>query len=299
MVFSSHGADADGISSAYLYSIVSKDSEINLMSFGEIAEGSDVILDMVPDNPNWEGVVYDHHPHPKKRKYKLFHDFIPTSVIIWKHFHKDIPRKEWWKSCIGAVGDMQAHSIPKEIWDEFPILRSKITQLYGWQHNPFSLKVYQKLSSGINSLCRLGQNFLALEILEECENPIELITDARCVEGLETLKKETNRCLSQIKLVEFDSVVFGLIDSELSVEGRIATQLSNDLKETVLIQNRESGGFSLRGDLTVWIREKIREAIDKVKGITVKTGGHERASGGSISQPEVFILDILMNNHND
>ena len=286
--------DADGMSAGYLYGLATKDPDININEFGVIAEDSTAVLDMHPtSDPNFKGICIDHHPgHPKKPKYKLIFDYVPTSAIVWNNFHKDIPHEEWWKAAIGCVGDMQAHSIPTKVWDDFPILREKYTQLYGWKHNPFSLRVYQKLSSGLNALSRMGQAFLAMDVLEESKYPMDLITDPRCDEAREVLKKETNRQLDDIRLIEYEGVTFGYISSELSVGGRIATQLSRELRETVLVQNVNDGAFSIRGDLTSWIAEKIAEAA-KEKGITVQVGGHAQAKGGTIEPAYMEVLTLF------
>ena len=295
MTISTHN-DADGLSAGYLYGLATKDSDININEFGEVTEGSTCVLDMHPSSdPNYSGLVIDHHPgHPtgKKLKYKLIHDNVPASAIVWNNFYNKIPHEEWWKAAIGCVGDMQSYSIPTKIWDDFPILREKFTQLYGWKHTPFSLRVYQKLSSGLNALSRMGQTFLAMDVLEESKYPMDLITDLRCDEAREVLKKETNSQLSDIKLIEYRGVTFGYISSELSVGGRIATQLSRDLRETVLVQNLNDGAFSIRGDLTSWIADKIVET-SKEKDIKVQVGGHPQAKGGTIDPSYIEILTLF------
>ncbi|MCK4259637.1 MAG: hypothetical protein KAX49_11705 [Halanaerobiales bacterium] len=296
MVISTH-LDADGISAGYLYGLAIKDSNINLNEFGIVTEGSTCVIDMHPNSdPDYSELVIDHHPgHPigKELKYKLIYDTVPASAIVWNNFYKDIPHEEHWKAAIGCVGDMQSYSIPTQIWNDFPILREKFTQLYGWKHTPFSLRVYQKLSSGINALSRMGQAFLALEVIEEAENPVDLIMDPRCEDARDTLKKETNSLLSDIKLVECDSVIFGSISSELTVGGRIATQLSNDLKSTTVIQNMEGGHFSIRGDLTVWVKERLQKNAEKLENVELEVGGHPMASGGKVTPAYVNILELF------
>ena len=293
MTITTHN-DADGMSAGFLYGLATGDTDINIQAFGEVAEGSTAVLDMHPtSDPDFNGICIDHHPgYPKKTKYKLIYDTIPASAIVWNNFHKKIPHQDWWKAAIGCVGDMQSFSIPTQIWNDFPILREKYTQLYGWKHTPFSLRVYQKLSSGLNALSRMGQAFLAMDVLEESRYPMDLITDPRCEEAREVLKKETNSQLSDMRLIEFEGVTFGYIVSELSVGGRIATQLSRDLRETVLVQNLNDGAFSIRGDLTSWVADRITEAA-KVKGIIVEVGGHPQAKGGTIDPPNIEILTLF------
>ena len=295
MTITTH-TDADGMSAGFLYGLATEDADININNFGEIAEGSTAVLDMHPtSDPDFKGICIDHHPdHPTgmKLKYKLYYDTVPTSAIVWNNFHEKIPHSEWWKAAIGCVGDMQSYSIPTKVWNDFPILREKYTQLYGWKHTPFSLRVYQKLSSGLNALSRMGQAFLAMDVLEESKYPMDLITDPRCEEAREVLKKETNSQLSDMRLIEYEGVTFGYISSELSVGGRIATQLSRELRETVLVQNLSDGAFSIRGDLTSWIADKIAE-VSKEKGITVEVGGHPQAKGGTIDPPNIEILTLF------
>ena len=284
--------DADGLASAYLYSLASGDTEVEIRNFGDVAKGSTVVLDMHP-SPSFKGLVIDHHPgHPENRKYKLIFDNTPTTVIVFKNYKDKIPTEKWWVTAVGAVGDMEPYSIPPEVWDTCPMLKARHTKFYGWKHEPFHLRLYHLLSSGVNALCRLGQEFDAWDVLEEAESPMDVVNDPRCVEAKKLLKTTTNSILQELELVEWNDVLIGTISSDIVVEGRIATQLSRDMQETVLIQNSETGSFSIRGDLSSWLEQKLREGADK-SNIEIEVGGHAEAKGGTVKPPNVSVLSIL------
>ena len=107
--------DADGIAAAVLLckglKLKPKDVILHFPeSFGDVTD-EDYVCDMCPTNPTYKGTVYDHHPgHPSKknRDYKLIFDNVPAGVIVFNHFKKTIPKKDWWK-CI--VGDTKIKTI--------------------------------------------------------------------------------------------------------------------------------------------------------------------------------------------
>ena len=284
--------DADGLSAAYLYTLANGEDTVEIRDFGNIAEGSTVVLDMHP-SPSFEGLVIDHHPnHPSERKYELIFDNTPTAVIVFKNYKDKIPTEKWWITAIGAVGDMEPYSIPSEVWDTCPLLKTRHTKFYGYKNVPFHLRLYHLLSSGVNALCRLGHEFDAWDVLEEAQSPIDVINDPRCLEAKQLLKQRVNSILQELELVEWNDVLIGQISSDIAVEGRIATQLSRNMQETILIQNTETGAFSIRGDLSTWLEEKLRAKAGEKK-IELVVGGHAEAKGGTITPPTLSILSLL------
>jgi intein/homing endonuclease len=127
--------DADGITSGYFTSFAYPE---HVLTIGDYAKGfgstdgltkDDVMCDMRPSDPNWNGVVYDHHfPHPENRKYKLipdidnklYHyasDIIPASYITWETFKDKIPKSEWWKLCLTPDSKIYTKDGVKDIED--------------------------------------------------------------------------------------------------------------------------------------------------------------------------------------
>ena len=152
--------DADGVTSGHFASFGINDSQVVVgtyeKGFGDTSQltKDDWILDMRPSDPKWDGNCIDHHlPHDKKHKYRLISDDVPATLITWREFKKDIPKKEWWKIAIGLAGDGQPELIPTEVFQECPTLlknvKTSVFQSYGkWKISTFPL--YKLLSSNIN-----------------------------------------------------------------------------------------------------------------------------------------------------
>ena len=160
--------DADGITSAVLLAHAFPIKKVNCPEdFGDfeakadLAKGyqpPDLVTDMVPKDPEYSGLVIDHHPsHPEesKRKYILVWDGIPTTGIVYKLFKDQIPKEYHWKVAVGLCGDGQPELIPAEIWTSCPSLLDSYTvpyEKYG-KITFGKIPVFLKLSAMINAPC--------------------------------------------------------------------------------------------------------------------------------------------------
>lgn len=268
--------DADGLISGYLTSFGVENPEIQV---GEYSKGfgatydlgsDDYMVDMKPQDSDWDGDCIDHHPfHPPltERKYSLIWKKKPASILCWKKFKEDIPKDEWWKVAIGAVGDGQPEKIPFEVWDSEPELyldhNTYISKKYG-QWKTYSQPAYRLLSSAINAFARYGEFEIALDLIKDAREPTNIIesplvkkqknklSNSRTGDFSKAIKNCTIHSIGPMTLVVYDSK-----DARLS--GYMASALEGSLDTgVVLAVNKSTGSLSLRGDMANYIQGKTK-----------------------------------------
>ncbi|MBE3093918.1 MAG: hypothetical protein IMZ52_02725, partial [Actinobacteria bacterium] len=178
--------DADGITSIFLTSYHVENPKLEVWSgeFGDTTglKTGDWMCDMhpiegqeVPEGLN----ILDHHAietYPIKRKYNLFSDTVPASLIAWRLFHEDIPKSQWWKVAVGVMGDGQPELIPYEIFQACPQLLNRIKTSAFWNDKTFEYTLnhwiaYKLVSSPINALLRVKAYDKAIKLISEAETP--------------------------------------------------------------------------------------------------------------------------------
>jgi hypothetical protein len=297
--------DADGLISAYLTSVGLGGAEIQV---GNYSKGfgatydltkNDYMVDMKPQDPEWEGTCIDHHPgHPPltERKYSLTWETKPASILCWQKFKDTIPKKEWWKTVMGAVGDGQAEKVPYEIWKECPELMQKhktfIKHSYGKWQTSFR-PAYQLLSSGINAFARYGEFKIPLNIIEEAESPSDIINDSRMNRQKSKLSNTTTgdfaKVLQDAIIYPLNNITLCIYNSPIRLAGYIASVLlSSGDSISVLAVNELNGSLSLRGDNANYIKGELNK-LDYVN-----IDGHDGFAGGKITKhPNVLYKDML------
>lgn len=300
--------DADGITSAYFASYGYPNHEIKVLDNKEFGctDGltkDDVMVDMRPSNPNWEGTAYDHHfPHPENRKYKLtpnisnelYHyasDIIPASYITWETFKDKIPKSEWWKLAIGLGGDGALDLMPTEVFDECPMLMHSIKtsayQSYGaWKINTYPL--YSLLSSCINAFLRKGDSESAIYAMKFCQSPMELYNLPDVQIAKKDIQNEYKTAITDSEIYEFGNLIVVLFDSKYRMSGYISSSLMDAFKgKTMMAINNKTGSISLRGKMAPYYQEKLKP-LDYVT-----IDGHREFMGGKLHKnPSVFINDL-------
>ena len=285
--------DADGVTSAVLFlyanGLTLDDVRVRVAEwFGQVQESDRFCFDMVPENPEWDGVNYDHHPQhppPDQRKYKLIWDVVPTSLIVYNKHKDEIPDEQKWKVVVGIVGDGQPELIPPEIFDMFPELTDEILWIREGKIT-FTLPRYKLLSSGINSLMRVGNYEYALNLLYHAKRPDDLIFNEEAEKARNTIANECYKIAKNSKFVKLgNNIVYLEFESNLDVTGRIASEWQDKLGYTVVAYNITKGKLSIRGDLALWVAGKLRAA-----GVNV--GGHPGYVGGEL-EPGVSLIDKL------
>lgn len=295
-IFSHH--DSDGVCSAHFLSLVTPDSSIKITDeFGSTKgwQKGDIMCDMRPDNPNIEGVVYDHHfPHPEDRKYKLIPEFplkyfeytnavVPASLIVWKEHKDKIPKNQWWKLAIGLGGDGQLELMPTEVYDISPMLLQNVSvsiyQSYGnWRVT--SIPLYMHLSSCINSFMRKGEYESALNLMKYADNPMDIYSSEDVRIAKLDVKNEFTSATKDANIFPFDeNLIVVIFESRYRMSGYIASSLQSDFyNKTIMAINTRNGSVSLRGKLASYYQNKLKD----IKYLTIQ--GHKEFMGGKLKK---------------
>lgn len=245
---------------------------------------TDVAVDLGgPKDTEWKGIAIDHHPdHPIDRKYTLYWDHCPTGLVLYNNLKEHMDKKITWLVVGSLMGDGQVELTPNEIWDTHPELlvnRGAVSQ-YNFKTSMYSYPLFGSLSSGINSLCRLGQPDQALQVLMNVDNPIDLIENTELKDAQERMRAEKATVYKNKPIVEampnWTLVRIKTSRPEVNICGLIGAELMNlNDNMTFIIINETNGTGSIRGNLAKYICNKLNE-----KGF--KAGGHSKFCGCSV-----------------
>ena len=293
--------DADGITTALFTSYGVPDSEVQIgdcekpFGYTEGLGKNDWILDMKPDNPEWDGNCIDHHlPHPDKHNYKLISKEYPATLIAWELFKDKIPQREWWKLSIGLVGDGQPELIPNDVFKQFPSLlrrvKTSVYQSYGkWSVNIFPM--YKLLSSGLNALLRKGDTESAWNLLKYSTTPEDIYSSETVSIAKNDIKKDVTNAILNSEIVNYGNLSIIVFHSKYRMSGYIASTLENSSftqGRTIMAINKRNGSLSLRGDLAEYYKDIITNKLDY---ITID--GHLKYMGGKLFKNyDVFLADL-------
>jgi len=293
--------DADGIAAAYMTSFAHPDSKIHIPEeFGDVSswKDGDIMTDMRPVDPSIKGTVIDHHPGHAPigtRKYTLHFFHKPATLGAWEMFKDKIPKDQWWKAMVGAVGDGQAEKVPYEIWNECkPLLKkystyvSKKRGTNSWSYG--SYPIYQSLSSPVNAFCRVGKYDEIFDILKLVDTPLELIKHPEVI-------KQKKKNSSQFNGIMYGSQVLTLPNlrivvyksNSIRVTGWVASVLGNN-DDTCIAINELNGHLSVRGVLSNYLKGLCKEhGLDYIS-----FDGHDGFMGGRITEdPYKLYYDLM------
>ncbi len=281
--------DPDGIVSAYFthfaypnYIMKSTDAFGDTKNFKK----GDIMVDMRPDNPNIDGLVIDHHPgHPSlaKRKYKLIWDTVPASFICWREFKDKIPKKNWWKLAIGVCGDGQPELIPFEVFETCPELLKTPKTYMAVKYNKWSASffpIYKGLSSAVNAYARFGELDMAMDLVKDANLPKDITTDPNVLTQKGRVKKAFSDAMDQSYMEPFGNSFYVIIynSRQCRLSGYIASVLQGSFKHaTVLAINKSNGSASMRGDLALYYRGKLKSIKE------LQIDGHPGFMGGRLN----------------
>jgi hypothetical protein len=284
--------DSDGIFSATILRRIFKVKEpVKIPPFNEY--DTDLAIDLgFPSNKEYNGIVIDHHPdHPEERKYTLFWDYCPTGLILFKNLKDHIKPEDYWLVVGSLCGDGSPELVPDEIWDSCPELLEGRGILYQaqWKLGVSSNPLYVFLSSGINSLCRLGFPEAALKILDDIRNPHDLLENQEIKDAIEKMRKEESSIYSSKPIVEsygnFCLVRIRTSLPQIHICGLIGSKLLGvDNNTTYIVLNEGTGEISIRGNLAKYIANKMNKS-------GFKAGGHPGYCGANV--PETKIPQFL------
>jgi len=283
--------DADGLASGVLLTLVFKTEGVFCpKEFGRwpiVPMGGeippDVCCDMIPHNPKWKGLAFDHHPghlEESKRNYKLVWGPVPATLVIYKLFKEVIPPEHKWKVAVGLVGDGQPELIPPEIWRNYPSLleyHASVWEKYG-KLDFGNFPVYLKLSAPINAACKIPDKwYLAYQVLRNARSPYDILEDKPLLAAKRVVKEETDRIIretSAINLKQWFRV--WRIASKYRIERTLAWRSEQRSHITTLVINEETKRCSMRGAMS----ELICQFLDR-NGFHIH--GHPGFSGGTIA----------------
>lgn len=282
--------DADGVTSAVLLSFVFKINRVwapedfgewpitpyKIEGKGEFEMPPDVCVDMIPANPNWDGLAIDHHPRhlPEgQRTYRLIHGEVPTGILIYLLFKDWIPKEQKWKVAISGIGDGQPELIPPEIWRENPILLEETVSVWkDWKKVGFQtskpIPIYYRLSSGINAACKIPEKwYLAYSVLRNAKTPLDLLNDPSLKTAKEMIKEEKEKVLKEtIPLQLRNGLRFWVFDSETKIERTLAYEMAQKDLQTTIVLNKKTGRGSIRGTLATLVYEHLSQNGFKSSG---------------------------------
>jgi len=293
-------SDADGLASACLIASVFKvredsDYPFSPEIFGDYMD-SNLAVDLGSPIDHYDGIVIDHHPdHPDNPDYKLVLGNVPTGVVIFELFKDLIPDDKIWLVCLSACGDGQPEVIPEEVWIRSPYLWEMQGKIYRDQYRrvrTYPYPIFSKISSPINSMCRMGDVMGAYKLLRSAKSVRDVINNPVAIRAVKKIDEEVKRIFSTsdppiIEQVKHVAIV--QIESEYSIAGRIATELYNSEPYlTFVVINTKHREVSVRGILTKYITDRLSE-----KGYIA--GGHAGYGGVSLLDEDHQPLEVFLN----
>jgi len=292
-----HG-DADGLASACIIASIFKVREDSNYPyspeiFGDYID-SDLAVDLGSPLGAYDGIIIDHHPdHPENPEYRLVLGIEPTGVILYKLFKDLIPDNKIWLVCLSACGDGQPEVIPSDVWMRSPFLWEMQGKIYRDQYRKirtYPYPLFSIISGPINSMCRMGDVMGAYKLLRSAKSVREIINNPVAKRASEKLSGEIKRIFSSNPIIEqIKHISIVVIESDYSISGRVATELSNsESYMTFVVINKKTRSISIRGILTKYITDRLSE-----KGYIA--GGHAGFGGVSLLSEEDQPLETFMN----
>lgn len=284
--------DADGLTSGVLLTYAFKTKEVVCPEdFGDwpinpdLAKGykpPTACCDMIPKNPEWEGLCFDHHPgHPpvEQRKYKLVWGEVPATLVVFKTLKDLIPEDQWWKIAIGCVGDGQPELIPSSIWKRFPELLENYTSV--WEQygklNFNEFPVYLRLSSNINAACKIPDKwYIAYQVLRAAKSPWQILEDPALLAAKRTIDDETKRVIKDSHAIDLNAHLrVWIVNTEFKIERTLAWRSEEKSHKTTLVLNEKTNRVSMRGALSEFYCEELAK-------VGYNIHGHPGFSGGKL-----------------
>jgi len=264
-----HG-DADGISAVCLLSSIfnveeSRDYPYSPLIFGDYSNGN-IALDLGAPINRFDGIIIDHHEHTKI-DYKLVLGNVPTGLMIYTLFKDKISDNKKWLAVLSCVGDGQPELIPDEVWEQIPELWHGMGNIYKSKYREiksYPYPLFAKIATPLNALCRIGDLQSAYSIASKATNLRDIITNPLANKAQLEIQKEMSRIYSGADTPLMIETVghFGIVQfsSKYSLASFVATELiSSDKYRTFIVINKELREISVRGILSKYITNRLKE----------------------------------------
>lgn len=274
--------DMDGLTSLFLFSCkYTIEDYFFATAFGNVTSSdksiiADVILDMVPNDKTWEGLVIDHHPtHPEVPRYQLILGEVPAALMVYYAVKDDLLDEDKWKVIIGVAGDGRPELVPTEIWDQYPSLMREHTVTirdYGQKTYVNTFPLWMQLSSSLNAATRVGKPTVAFDILMKAQNPYEIVNNPHLRDMKQSVNNEVKRVKDQYRGLKMGPIVYFEYESSYIIGSLLAYAIESKQRCPVVVLNRTHNNASIRGAQTQWLVDKLA-----ARGFTV--GGHPGYAG--------------------
>lgn len=260
----------------------------------------DVVLDQTPIDPNYDGLVIDHHPIDERdTKYDLIWDEnFCTSRIMYEGLKDMIPEKYHWKMALGMAGDGRDDEVPYSIFQKSPELISEGGYTYGKKYaSSIDYSAQHAFIMGkslINYGTRTGNMDYTMSKLIEADDVIDITNDSWFLSRKDEVKNEMKnlyRDTSECRIQVYGN--FAIIRYKSDMRLWIAQDMYSRTKKTVIALNERSDSMSIRGPLA----QLVANHLDSIDGISA--GGHMHFAGGRLvdKTPEFLSKQIRMLDH--
>ncbi len=290
--------DADGLSSGALFAhaIGKGIDDVEFVYpeiFGETeGEEIDLVLDQAPIDPDFDGVVVDHHDahFGRNNSYELVYSpQYCTARIVWESLKEKIPDELEWKTAIGIAGDGGEDEIPPELFLKSPEMLTDTGYTYGKQYGK-KLEYNEQHSfvmakSLLNYGTRIGEYEQTMRKLMHSSSVMDIIHDDQLLNAKDTIQREMKNIYkdsSQAKIEVYGDLSY--IDYSSDFRLWIAQDMYSKSNKTTIALNKETGSFSVRGPLA----QLIARMLDEIEGISA--GGHLSYAGGRLETKSVEFL---------
>ena len=144
------------------------------------------------------------------------------------------------------------------------------------------------LSSPINRLLKSGQPEEAIRLITEAKTPNDIMKDRKALQAKDLLKKERDSILGSCDVIPFNNLNVVLFYSKYRMQGEMASVIEGFNSTTTLAINTQSGRGSLRGELALYWKERLKP----IKYLHID--GHPGFMGANIGKTnkETFVEDL-------
>jgi len=277
--------DLDGVIAALLLS-QKYTFKLEFTEFGNCSNYTQLSLDQHPHDTEYNGLIIDHHPLEDYicKEARVYWKERPTCLIVYDLLSlKDMS----WAVLLGLTSEGQVNLCPAETYEQYPELFCKYSYyVKRLRRETARYPLYYHLSSLLSAKLRKGEISTCFKMLQQVRDPLMLLNIPALEKVRETIDREVDNALKNLRLIEIGPFKIGRIHSEYPIESRVATELASSLFD-IIILNERTGRFSIRSPLALYIKKKLRSKY--------YLGGHPGYIGGQVknlAEWRMFLRDL-------